>query len=464
MLANGRIRVTVRTADVMTTAVSHSVHLAFDRADTGVPLLAEDEPHPAWPRARRWRPGFGSTTLPRLEVSFRAAPDERVFGLGQYQHGRLMHKPGVLELEQQNMRVSVPFLLSSRGYGFLWNNPAIGRVELLDDHTRWVAEATPQLDYWITAGDTPAEIIAAHADATGHPSPMPDWGLGFWQSTLRYRDRQEVLDVVREHVVARGLPLAVLVIDALHWPHHGAWAFDDRDWPDVEAMTAELADLGVRVMVSTWPLVNPATPNHDALAAIDGFARLPDGTPAGTTFVESYQDEWVRLSLIDNTRADVRALVFDRMRSGLPRPRRRGDLARRLRARDHPHRARVDHVRRGAGPRRPERVPPGPGEARGGGDVGDGPRRRRDAREVRVGRIAALRRRPVERRRPLDVGRPAAPGPGRAQRLARGDPVVDHGHRRVPRRPPRGRGVPRAVRPLVPVRDVLPGHAPPRVP
>ncbi len=145
---------------------------------------------------------------------------------------------------------------------------------------------------------------------------MPDWGLGFWQSTLRYRDRQEVLDVVREHVVTRGLPMSVLVIDALHWPHHGAWAFDERDWPDVEGMTAALADLGVRVMVSTWPLVNPATPNHDALAAIDGFARLPDGSPAGTTFVEANQEEWVRLSLIDNTREDVRRLVFDRMRRG----------------------------------------------------------------------------------------------------------------------------------------------------
>ncbi|HEX5826834.1 MAG TPA: TIM-barrel domain-containing protein, partial [Candidatus Limnocylindrales bacterium] len=315
-LTVGRLRLVAQRSDVHTTAIGESVHLAFEDARTGRPLLAEDDPHPAWPRARRWREGMTATGLPRLEVSFRAAANERLFGLGQYQHGRLDQKPGVHELEQQNMRVSVPFLLSSRGYGLLWNNPAIGRVELTDDWTRWVAEATPVLDYWVTAGDTPAELLRAYADATGHPSPMPDWGLGYWQSTLRYETTAEVLAVVREHVVERGLPMSVLVIDALHWPLHGDWAFKPADWPGVEEMTAELARLGVRVLVSTWPLVNPASVNHAALEAIDGFARGPDGRPAGTVFVESDTDEWVRLSLIDNTRPAVRDLVFDRMRRG----------------------------------------------------------------------------------------------------------------------------------------------------
>jgi alpha-D-xyloside xylohydrolase len=145
---------------------------------------------------------------------------------------------------------------------------------------------------------------------------MPDWGLGYWQSTLRYQDTAEVLAVVREHVVERGLPMSVLVIDALHWPLHGDWAFKAADWPRVEEMTAELRRLGVRVLVSTWPLVNPASANHAALEAIDGFALGPDGRPAGTVFVESDTDEWVRLSLIDNTRPAVRELVFDRMRRG----------------------------------------------------------------------------------------------------------------------------------------------------
>ena len=44
---------------------------------------------------------------------------------------------GVLDLVQRNGEVTIPFLLSNRGYGLLWNSPAIGRVELASNGTRW---------------------------------------------------------------------------------------------------------------------------------------------------------------------------------------------------------------------------------------------------------------------------------------------------------------------------------------
>ncbi len=64
----------------------------------------------------------------------------------------------MLDLVQRNAEVTIPFLLSSRGYGLLWNSPAIGRVELAANGTRWVADSARQIDYWVTAG-TPAEIL-----------------------------------------------------------------------------------------------------------------------------------------------------------------------------------------------------------------------------------------------------------------------------------------------------------------
>ncbi len=91
------------------------------------------------------------------------------------------------------MRVTIPYLVSPRGYGFLWNNPAVGRVELMPERTRWVAEATAQLDYWVVTGDTPAALVEAYAAATGLPASMPDWCLGFWQSTLRYPSQQALV-------------------------------------------------------------------------------------------------------------------------------------------------------------------------------------------------------------------------------------------------------------------------------
>ena len=58
----------------------------------------------------------------------------------------------MLDLVQRNAEVSVPVLTSSRGYTLLWNSPAIGRVELAGNGTRWVADSARQIDYWITAG------------------------------------------------------------------------------------------------------------------------------------------------------------------------------------------------------------------------------------------------------------------------------------------------------------------------
>ncbi|MGM2922009.1 TIM-barrel domain-containing protein, partial [Bacillus cereus group sp. BC58] len=93
----------------------------------------------------------------------------------------------------------VPFMLSSLGYGFLWNNPAVGRVTFAQNVTEWEAQVSEQLDYWITAGDTPAEISRAYALATGTPPMMPDYAMGFWQCKLRYRTQEELLEVASQY-------------------------------------------------------------------------------------------------------------------------------------------------------------------------------------------------------------------------------------------------------------------------
>ena len=68
------------------------------------------------------------------------------------------------------------------------------------------------IDYWITAGETPAEILENYTAVTGRPGEFPDWASGFWQSKLRYHDQEEVLRTAREYK-KRGLPLSVIVID-----------------------------------------------------------------------------------------------------------------------------------------------------------------------------------------------------------------------------------------------------------
>ena len=53
--------------------------------------------------------------------------DESLYGLGQHQHGLLNIKGTDLDLHQYNTKVFIPYLVSSRGYGILWDNTSYSR-------------------------------------------------------------------------------------------------------------------------------------------------------------------------------------------------------------------------------------------------------------------------------------------------------------------------------------------------
>ena len=220
--------------------------LRLVRTSTGEELLAEEREHFWWPGARVLygnRSGAGE-----IHQQFRAYPGERLFGMGQRTHGRLDHKGLSLDLVQRNAEVSIPFVVSNRGYGFLWNNPAVGRVEFSDNVTRWTATQALAIDFFFTVG-SPAQILSRYADATGHAPRLPHWASGFWQSKLRYLDQEELLGVAREYQ-RRGLPLSVIVTDFFHWPAMGDYKFDPAEYPDPKAMMTELDEMGIKLMVS----------------------------------------------------------------------------------------------------------------------------------------------------------------------------------------------------------------------
>lgn len=210
-------------------------------------------------KAREFRGRVGGDF--ELTMRFEANPGEHIFGMGQYQDGLIDKKGCVLELAHRNSQASVPFYVSSEGYGFLWNNPSIGRVTFANNRTEWYASSTKTLDYWITASDSPAEIMSSYADATGHTPMMPDYVMGFWQCKLRYRTQDELLAVARRHK-ALGLPMDVIVSDFFHWPYQGDWRFDESEWPDPDAMVQELKQMGIELMVSIWPYVDEKSENY----------------------------------------------------------------------------------------------------------------------------------------------------------------------------------------------------------
>ncbi len=232
-------------------------------------------------KARHFKPLLGGDHS--LTVTFESNENERLYGMGQYQQEMLDLKYCSLELAHRNSQASVPFVMSSLGYGFLWHNPAIGEVHFGKNRTTWRAQSTKQMDYFITAGDTPAEISLQYAKATGFAPVMPEYGLGFWQCKLRYWNQEQLLSVAREYK-ARDLPIDVIVCDFFHWPKMGDFRFDPEFFPDPEAMVQELKSMGIELMVSVWPQIALDSENYGEMRQMGFLVKSELGEQIGMRF------------------------------------------------------------------------------------------------------------------------------------------------------------------------------------
>ena len=253
--------------------------------------------------AREFKPLIGGDEY-ALKVRFVSNPSEKIYGMGQYQQPYLDLKGMDLELAHRNSQASVPFMISSLGYGFLWNNPAVGRVNFGKNITTWEAASTKKMDYWITAGDTPAMIEEAYASVAGTVPMMPDYAMGFWQCKLRYQTQEELLEVAREYK-RRGLPISVIVVDFFHWPLQGEWKFDPVYWPDPDAMIAELKEMGIELMVSIWPTVDYRSENFTEMKERGLLIRTDRGYPISMDF----QGNTLHY---DSTNPEARAYVWEK--------------------------------------------------------------------------------------------------------------------------------------------------------
>ena len=270
-----------------------------------------------------------------LHVSFASAQNEKLFGMGQYQQDDLDLKYTTLELAHRNSQASVPFVLSSLGYGFLWHNPAIGQVTFGKNVTDWYAASTKQMDYWITAGDTPDKIEQAYGRAVGTTPMMPEYGLGFWQCKLRYWNQEQLLSVARKYHEKK-IPVDVIVCDFFHWPKMGDFRFEEEFFPDPDAMVKELKEMGMELMVSVWPQIDTQSENFAEMKQKGLLVKTEHGVeicmrfggesvffdptnPAARHYVwdkcrQNYYDKGIRVFWLDEAEPEYLGYDYDNYR------------------------------------------------------------------------------------------------------------------------------------------------------
>ena len=327
-MTNGKIQVTI-TGDGTVT---------YRNTRTGKVLLEEywidGRVHTApLRRAREYRVTSGNQF--KISLYFKAEPGEHFYGMGQDANDCFDLKGSTVELLQKNGKCTIPYTYSSRGYGFIWNNPAIGRAEFVNNHTMWHVQCAKQIDYVVIAGDTPGEINEKFTAVTGRAPMLPEWAAGFWQCKLRYETQEELLQVAREYK-KRGLPISVIVIDYFHWTMQGEWKFDPEKWPDPKAMVSELESMGIKLMVSIWPTIDPRSENYaymrehnyilrgergvDVVFMFFGPQTYVDTThPGAQEFFwsrakKNYYDYGIRTFWLDEAEPEMRPYDYDNVR------------------------------------------------------------------------------------------------------------------------------------------------------
>src|SRR5690606_27836747 len=148
------------------------------------------------------------------------------------------------------------------------------------------SEVGDEINYYFIKGNNADEVIHGYRTLTGKAPIVPKWAMGFWQSRERYKNQEEMIDVVKEYR-KRNIPIDNIVLDWQYWedPKWGSHEFDVSRFPDPEGMINTLHnELNTKLMISVWPKFNTGTDNYEEMNK-QGFLF--------TNNVEKKRKDWV---------------------------------------------------------------------------------------------------------------------------------------------------------------------------
>lgn len=231
---------------------------------------------------------------------------ETIYGLGE-RFGPLVKNGQVVESWNEDGGTSyeiayksIPFYLSSNGYGVLVNHPQRVSFEVASEHVNSVQFSVEghELDYYVIYGPTPAEVLERYTALTGRPALPPAWSFGLWLTTSFVTDYDE--QTVNGHIQGmadREIPLHVFHFDCF-WMRSYHWCdfiWDPDCFPDPPAMLKRLKERGLKICVWLNPYIGERSIMFEEGMANGYLLKTPSG--------DVYQvDEWQPgMALVDFT-------------------------------------------------------------------------------------------------------------------------------------------------------------------
>jgi alpha-D-xyloside xylohydrolase len=220
--------------------------------------------------------------------------EEAFYGLGQHQSGVWNYRGESVDISQDNTNISIPIILSSRGYGIFWNNTSRSRFNNRFLSALYLsAEVADVIDYYFIYGPEFDSIVAGYRDLTGVPPLFGKWAYGFWQCKNRYKTQRELLDVARKYRELH-IPVDNIVQDWFWWYTMGEPVFDKQRYPDPKGMVDELHNEHIHLMISFWPYFRPGTKTYDEMDKRGFFIAktvVAGFHPAGQALYDAFNPE-----------------------------------------------------------------------------------------------------------------------------------------------------------------------------
>lgn len=204
---------------------------------------------------------FSSDSGFSVQQNFELTRDEGIYGLGQHQYGYFNYRGKEVKLVQSNTDAVIPFLISTNGYGILWDNYSKTIFKDQAEGTSLWSDIGDNIDYYFISGKNMDEVISGYRQLTGKAPMYGKWAYGYWQSKEHYDTQAELMNVATKYRKLK-MPIDNIIQDWDYWNGAANWGgmfFDKTLFPQPKDMVDQLHKMNFHMIISIWPALGPKT-------------------------------------------------------------------------------------------------------------------------------------------------------------------------------------------------------------
>lgn len=262
-------------------------------------------------------------------MHFRAAPGSGFYGAGERGHRLRLNGDTLVQWNRPNyghgegekrisqMGISMPYLLSDRGFGLLFNDASRSTISFdgnaaSSSAVTYDTENPEAVTYTFIGGGAMPQVTRNFTTVTGRQDLPPLWTLGYITSRYGYHNEKEALGAI-DSLKRSGYPVDGIVFD-LYWygteTDMGRLEWNKKQFPDHRAMLDSLKRRGVKTVLIHQPYINKkgAIDNYNLL---DSLGLLTADSAGNRVDVQT----WVgRAGMFDISNPATQKWLWNRLR------------------------------------------------------------------------------------------------------------------------------------------------------